>query len=41
MLVVKLRHGGKKTQFAIPIIDFSEGGAHNWLLALYGLVYGQ
>jgi hypothetical protein len=41
MLVVKVHHSNRKTEFAIPIVNYCEESEFNWLLALYRLVYSQ
>ena len=40
MLVIKLHHAGRKTEFGIPIVDFALDGPNNWLKHFYDLVYG-
>ena len=39
MLIIKLMHGGKKTEFAIPIVDYTKIDNRNWLFAFYKLVF--
>ena len=39
MLIIKLWHGGKKTEFAIPIVDYTLESAINWLYPFYRLIY--
>ena len=41
MLIIKLMHGAKKTEFAIPIVDFTIPSKNNWLFAFYRLVFDK
>lgn len=38
MLVIKV-HAGRKTEFGIPIVDFTRASDSNWLLAFYKLLF--
>ncbi len=39
LLVIKVHHGSRKTQFGIPIVDYCNDMRTNWLYAFYGLLY--
>lgn len=39
MLIIKVHHLNRKTEFGIPIVDYCLQGPNNWLLAFYKLVY--
>lgn len=39
MLVVKVHHNGRKTEFGIPIVDYCRQSQINWLYAFYKLVF--
>ena len=39
MLIIKLSHSGRKTEFAIPITDYTVQSPINWLYAFYRLVF--
>lgn len=38
-LVIKVHHGGRKTEFGIPIVDYTRPSDKNWLLAFYRLLF--
>lgn len=39
MLVIKVHHNSRKTEFGIPIVDYCQESNINWLHAFYRLVY--
>lgn len=41
MLVVKVHHSGRKTEFAIPVTDYCIASENNWMYAFYQLIYGR
>jgi len=39
MLIIKLLHAGRKTEFGIPITDYTVESKINWLYPFYRLIY--
>ena len=39
MMVLKILHANKKTEFAIPITDYTVESNINWLYAFYRLLF--
>ena len=38
-LIVKIKHNREKTEFALPLCDYSGPDRRNWLLAFYRLMF--
>ncbi len=41
MIVIKIHHGGKKTEFAFPFADYTIISEHNWLYPFYKLMFNK
>lgn len=39
MLIIKVHHNSRKTEFGIPIVDYCRESDINWLYAFYRLVF--
>ena len=37
-LVIKVKHGLNKTEFGIPVVDFLNKGASNWLFEFFRMI---
>lgn len=40
-LVIKIKHGLEKTEFAIPIVNYCQKGKDNWLYAFYRMIMAK